>query len=404
MKENIPHVAFFGKRNVGKSSLINCLVKEEISIVSPIAGTTTDVVRKRLEIPGIGPCLFMDTAGYDEDNDLGFKRVERSKMALEQIDLAILLISDNSWDKFEDEWISFFEDKKIPFLIVFHKVDLKEPSLELWEKAKALSQREPLKTHQNLQDSHFFFQVLLKALPETCFEVRSLVGDLVHYGSFVVLITPVDIEAPQGRLILPQVQTIRSLLDEGCVSCVLRERELEVYSKMIGKDPDLVITDSQVFMKASSAFKEHIPLTSFSILLARYKGDFSNYVQGTPQIDSLKQGARILILESCSHHSGADDIGRVKIPRLLENYTGKKFNFEFVSGLHLPSMPWENYDFLIQCGGCMLTRRQIMQRTLTAVQKGVPISNYGMTIAYCLGIFERAVRPFVKIDSSLDLI
>jgi [FeFe] hydrogenase H-cluster maturation GTPase HydF len=394
-RDTKPHIGIFGRRNNGKSSLINALTGQETAIVSDIAGTTTDPVKKSIEIAGIGPAVVIDTAGIDDSGELGQKRILRSKDMLKLIDLAILVIAGNLFDEPEKELIADFKKQEIPFIIIHNKSDLEEAETDLLLVIRerysvpviGFSARYP----DNLNE---VIGAIRETMPETAYRKKPLVGDLISYGDVVLLITPIDIEAPEGRMILPQVQVIRDVLDHDGVVVLCKEREVDAFLKKMNPKPALVITDSQVFPKADAAVPKNIPLTSFSILLARQKGDFDNYLKGTPHIAKLKDGDRVLILESCSHHVSCDDIGRVKIPRWLSNFTGKKLEFTVVAGLDRIPGEMKEYAIVIQCGGCMITRKQIISRLKPAVDAGVPVTNYGMAIAYVHGIYNRAITPF----------
>ena len=382
--------------------MINALAGQEIAIVSGIAGTTTDPVRKSMEITGLGPVILVDTAGIDDVGELGTKRVARTLDALKTVDLAILVIADNQFDNTELELIEQFNEYIIPFFIVHNKSDIQALNKDL---AKSLSERfttDVLEFTCLNSDKEKLVSALRKYMPQSAYKTNTLVGDLIQYGDVVLLITPVDIEAPEGRLILPQVQVIRDVLDHDGVAVVVKEREVDAYIRKMSPKPSLVITDSQVFLKADAAIPKDIPLTSFSIVLARQKGDFVNYVKGTPAIGKLKDGDHVLILESCTHHVSCDDIGRVKIPRWLSNFTGKQLTYEVVSGLDRLPVNIRDYALVVQCGGCVITGKQLVSRLKPAIDAGVPVTNYGMAIAFSHGIFERAVAPFMKIINGED--
>lgn len=396
-RESKPHIGIYGRRNCGKSSLINALAGQDIAIVSEHAGTTTDPVKKSFEITGYGPVIFVDTAGIDDTGDLGLKRVDRTLKTLDTIDLALLVVSGNEWGSFETDLIMTFTDKDIPFIIIHSKSDIEKPSEEFIARITSFTGIDLIE-FSSLDKRNFdeLIRSIKKTIPEHSFKTPFLLGDLIKYGDIVILITPIDVEAPEGRLILPQVQAIRDILDNDAVAIVLKEREVDAFLKKTGIRPALAITDSQVFVKADAAIPADIPLTSFSIMLARFKGDFENYLKGTPRISDLRDGDRVLILESCSHHVSCDDIGRVKIPRWLSGFTGKKLNFDVIAGLDPLTRPVTDYSLVVQCGGCMLTRKQLYNRLHQAVKAGIPVTNYGMTIAYVQGIYKRAITPFVK--------
>ncbi|MFA5971559.1 MAG: [FeFe] hydrogenase H-cluster maturation GTPase HydF [Lentimicrobiaceae bacterium] len=396
-KEIRPHIGIFGKRNIGKSSLINVLAGQEVAIVSDVPGTTTDPVSKNMEIGGLGAVVLIDTAGIDDEGLLGEKRIARSREMIKNIDLAILLITENTIGEFENGLIGEFNKFDVPYFVVHNKSDLNQLSTET-----------VFQVENEFHTIVLEFSVLNKSsieplvdqmrifLPETAWKPGTLVGDLISYGDTVLLITPIDIEAPEGRLILPQVQVIRDVLDHDGVVVICKEREVDAYFKRMEPKPKLVITDSQVFLKADASIPPEIPLTSFSIILARQKGDFQHYLKGTPKIGELKDDDRILILESCSHHVSCDDIGRVKIPRWLSNFTGKKLEYEVVAGLNQIPRDIHDYALVVQCGGCMITRRQLVNRLKPAIDAGIPVTNYGMAIAYVHGIYNRAIKPFLN--------
>jgi len=395
-RDSKPHVGIFGRRNVGKSSLINALVGQDIAIVSDVAGTTTDPVKKSMEVHGLGPLIFIDTAGIDDIGDLGELRIKKSMAALKLIDLAILVISENRFEEHEVRLTEELDKLDVPFVIVHNKSDLTPVTPALREKVKSLTGREVAEYSAFYPGKYYpaLLKMLKEAMPPTALRSRGLIGDLVKPGDIVLLITPIDIEAPEGRLILPQVQVIRDILDNDCTAIVLKEREVDSFMRRTAIRPALAITDSQVFLKADASIPRDIPLTSFSIILARQKGDFSEYLRGTPKIGDLKEGDRVLLLESCTHNVSCDDIGRVKIPRWLTNFTGKKLEFDTVAGLDSFPRPVEEYALVIQCGGCMVTHRQLLNRLREPKKHDIAITNYGMAIAYVHGIFNRATEPF----------
>jgi [FeFe] hydrogenase H-cluster maturation GTPase HydF len=401
-KDAKPHIGIYGRRNYGKSSLINCLAGQDIAIVSDHSGTTTDPVKKSFEITGFGPVILVDTAGIDDSGDLGQKRVDRTVRTLDIIDLAMLIVTDNTWGNFEDDMVAKFRTQDIPFIIIHNKSDLQRPDTDFIKEVREKSGAE-LFEFSTVDKRNYgeLINLIRITIPEHSLKTPALLGDLISYGDIVILITPIDVEAPAGRLILPQVQAIRDILDNDAVAIVMKEKEVDAFLKKTGIKPALAITDSQVFVKADASIPPEIPLTSFSIMLARFKGDFENYLKGTPKISELKDGDRVLILESCTHHIACDDIGRTKIPRWITNFTGKKIEFDVVAGLDTLPRPVTDYALLIQCGGCMITRRQLHNRLQPAIKAGVPITNYGMAIAYVQGIYKRAIAPFVK-DTEAD--
>jgi len=390
-RDSKPHIGIYGRRNFGKSSLINCLAGQDIAIVSDHAGTTTDPVKKSFEITGFGPVIL------DDSGDLGQKRIDRTVRTLETIDLAMLIVTDNTWGSFEDDLISRFRRQDIPYIIIHNKSDLQQPNADFIKEVREKSGTEIFEFSAIDKRNYEELITLIKdTIPEHSYKTPALLGDLINYGDIVLLITPIDVEAPAGRLILPQVQAIRDILDNDAVAIVMKEGEVDAFLKKTSIKPALAITDSQVFVKADASIPPDIPLTSFSIMLARFKGDFENYLKGTPKISDLKDGDRVLILESCTHHVACDDIGRTKIPRWITNFTGKKIEFDVVAGLDTLPRPVTDYALLIQCGGCMITRRQLYNRLQPAVKAGIPVTNYGMAIAYVQGIYKRAIAPFVK--------
>lgn len=405
-RESKPHIGIYGRRNNGKSSLINSLAGQDIAIVSDHAGTTTDPVKKSFEITGFGPVILVDTAGIDDSGELGEKRIDRTLRTLDIIDLALLVVTNNSWGVFEDDLIAKFNGKDIPVIVIHSKSDIEAPSGDFSAKVLSKTGISPFEFSSKDKRNYEELITLIKdSIPEHSMKTPTLLGDLISYGDIVLLITPIDVEAPEGRLILPQVQAIRDILDNDAVAIVLKEREVDAFLKKTKIKPALAITDSQVFMKADASVPKDIPLTSFSIMLARFKGDFDNYLKGTPKISDLKDGDRVLLLESCTHHVSCDDIGRTKIPRWITGFTGKNIEYEIVAGLDLLPRPVTDYSLIIQCGGCMITRKQLHNRLQAAIKAGVPVTNYGMAIAYVQGIYNRAVEPFAKTkrDSSVYL-
>ncbi|MBU8892082.1 MAG: [FeFe] hydrogenase H-cluster maturation GTPase HydF [Bacteroidales bacterium] len=400
-KESKPHIGIYGRRNNGKSSLINKLAGQDIAIVSDFAGTTTDPVKKSFEITGFGPVILIDTAGIDDTGELGNKRIEKTLASIKIIDLAILVITENTFGDFEKMLIEKFKDSDTPFFIVHNKSDIQ--SLSDDSRTLIVSQTNAAITEFNTLKSEYpeeLIRLIKKTIPESSYKNPTLIGDLLSYGDIVLLITPIDIEAPAGRMILPQVQAIRDILDNDAVAIVLKEREVDAFLRKTKIMPALAITDSQIFTKADASVPRSIPLTSFSIILARLKGNFEDYLKGTPKIADLKNGDRILVLESCTHHVSCDDIGRIKIPRWLTNFTGKKLEYDVVTGLDKLQRNIKEYALVVQCGGCVITQKQLINRLKPAIEAGIPVTNYGMAIAYVQGIYERAIAPFIKSHSS----
>ncbi|MBP6872669.1 MAG: [FeFe] hydrogenase H-cluster maturation GTPase HydF [Bacteroidales bacterium] len=395
-RELKPHIGIFGRRNNGKSSLINALAGQDVAIVSAQPGTTTDPVRKSVEIFGIGPVILVDTAGIDDSGDLGELRIRKTLQVIKAIDLAIIVITDNSISQFENELIRQFGNYEVPYIFVHNKSDL----VELSEETRKIVQKEFTTditdfSTLNPANKEQLIGMIIRHMPETAYTSRSLLGGLLNRGDIVMLITPIDNEAPEGRMILPQVQAIRDVLDNDCINVVLKETEVEHFLKTTGIKPRLAITDSQMFGRIDKVIPRDIPLTGFSVLLARHKGPFDKYMEGTPKIDALKDGDRVLILESCTHQVNCDDIGRYKIPNWLSEYTGKKLEFDVVAGLDSFESDFSKYALIVQCGGCMITRKQVHSRLREAIEAGIPITNYGMAIAWTKGIYGRAIEPFV---------
>jgi [FeFe] hydrogenase H-cluster maturation GTPase HydF len=396
-RESKPHIGIYGRRNSGKSSLINSLAGQDIAIVSHHAGTTTDPVKKSFEITGFGPVILVDTAGIDDEGELGNKRVDRTVKTLEIVDLALLVVSANEWGRYEEDLVARFKELDIPYIIIHSKSDLEIPSAGYSERIRSVTGSAPVEySSVDRRNYETLVELIKETIPESSYNTPALLGDIIKHGDIVLLITPIDVEAPAGRLILPQVQAIRDILDNDAVAIVLKEREVDAFLKNTGIRPALAITDSQVFKKADASVPADIPLTSFSIMLARFKGDFESYLRGTPEISELRDGDRVLLLESCTHHVSCDDIGRVKIPRWITSFTGKTIIYDVVAGLDKLPRPVTDYALVVQCGGCMITRRQLHNRLHAAIKAGVPVTNYGMAIAYVQGIYSRAIAPFVK--------
>ena len=392
-KDLKPHIGIFGRRNCGKSSLINLLTGQDIAIVSDTAGTTTDPVKKSIEIFGVGPCVLIDTAGIDDVGTLGQQRVEKTMKVLEEIDCAVLVITENNFGDPEKRLIARMKELAVPFFVVHNKSD-QESLLAVVKAMIEQNYDTKVLNYSVVKDVDIapLIELLKQTIPESAYQKASLLGGIIQPNEVVVLVCPVDSEAPEGRLILPQVMAIRDVLDNECICVVLKETHLQQYLETMPK-PALIVTDSQVFGYVSKIVPQDIPLTSFSIVMARLRGDFDNYVKGTPYLSQLKDGDTVLLLESCTHHSTCEDIGRVKLPRMILKYTGKEIHFEYVAGLSPIANP-EKYAMVIQCGGCMSTRKQLLNRTNLFVNQGIPISNYGMALAYMNGIFGRVMEPF----------
>ena len=387
------HIGLFGRRNVGKSSLLNAITRQYVSIVSDVAGTTTDPVEKPMELLPLGPVLFIDTAGIDDVGALGTLRVQRTRQVFDRTDLGAIIAEAGSWGDFEEMLLSELKSRQIPLIVVFNKTDLGEPQAEIVDRLAAEKIR-MVKTAASLgKGIADLRQAFLDSAPADFINNPTILGDLVGPGEMAVLVVPVDKEAPKGRLILPQVQAIRDLIDSDAFCMIVKERELRAALDRLKRPPKLVVTDSQAFLKVAADTPRDIKLTSFSILFARFKGDLVEMVRSTLAIENLKPGDRILVAEACSHHPIAEDIGRVKIPRWLTQFVGGKLEFKTVQGHDFPE-DLSPYKLIIHCGSCMLNRREMLTRMLRCRQAGVPITNYGLVVAYSLGIFERALEPF----------
>ncbi|HUK99306.1 MAG TPA: [FeFe] hydrogenase H-cluster maturation GTPase HydF [Nitrospirota bacterium] len=387
------HIGLFGRRNVGKSSLLNALTRQQVSIVSDIAGTTTDPVEKPMELQPVGPVLFIDTAGIDDVGALGGLRVEKTRQVFDRTDIAILVSEPNVWGEYENLLADEISRRGVPLIVVINKYDLME--------AADITGRVPGQyravTIAVSAVTGFGLDLLRKTMrsqvPPECLQPPAILGDLVGAGEMAILVVPIDKEAPKGRLILPQVQSIRDLLDSDAFCMVVKERELRAAIACLKITPKLVVTDSQAFLKVAADVPRSIPLTSFSILFARYKGDLTKQVEGAMAIGRLKTGDRVLIAEACTHHPIGEDIGRVKIPRWLTQFVGGKIEFVHYQGHDFPEdLP--TYKLVIHCGACTMNRREMINRIHRCNERGVPITNYGLAIAFSLGIFERALEPF----------
>lgn len=387
------HIGVFGRTNVGKSSLLNKITNQEVSIVSDIAGTTTDVVEKSMELLPVGPVTFLDTAGLDDETELSVQRIEKTMKVVNRIDVAVVVCDFNGIGKLENDLIEKFKELKIPYLIVVNKCDLAPKSFHIDLKSE-LSNIIYTSVKKDEKIVFKFKEALVNLLPEDFVNSPKIVGDLVSAKSTVILVIPIDKEAPKGRIILPQVQTLRDLLDNNCLSYVVKESELKDALDNLKTPPALVVTDSQAFKKVSEIVPENVSLTSFSILFARLKGDLDEFVNGARAIENLKDGDMVLILESCTHHAIEDDIGRVKVPNLLRKKTGKNLVIHNYAGHDFPDI--KDYKLIIHCGACMTNRREILSRVLIANKNNVPITNYGVVISYCLGILPRAIKIFTE--------
>ena len=385
-------ITLLGNRNSGKSSLINALTNQEIAIVSEVPGTTTDPVAKRYELLPLGPVTFYDTAGLDDMGELGEKRIRAAYKVLFKTDMAIFVNDGSPFQENELKALQRLKEMKLPVLVIFNKSDLRKPhqnNIEFCQDNDLAWISVSATTKENITVAK---EKIIELAPFYLKEERPLVRDIVHSGDRVILVTPIDSSAPKGRLILPQVQVLRDLLDSGAVTTVVREFELNKALKALKSEPDLVITDSQVIQKVVTQLPPQVPLTTFSILFARYKGDLEALIKGCQKIDELKDGDRILIAEACSHHPQKDDIGRTKIPNWLKNYTQKDLNFDIAAGSDFPDN-LEDYALIIHCGACMLNQKEMNNRIREAERRGVPITNYGLAISKLHGYFERTIAP-----------
>ena len=381
---NRVHIGFFGCRNAGKSSVVNAVTGQELCIVSDTKGTTTDPVQKAMELLPLGPVVIIDTPGYDDEGELGMLRVRRTKQVLNKTDVAVLVVDAGVGIRsFDAELLALFEAKQIPYCLVYNKCDIAAAPPD--SNALQVSAATGAGIH-TLKET--IARLALKEGPEP-----QLVGDLIRPGDFVVLVTPIDESAPKGRLILPQQQVIRDILDHHALSAVVQDTELAQTLAKLGTKPAMVITDSQVFGKAAADTPQDIPLTSFSILMARYKGLLETAVQGAAAIHTLQDGDKVLISEGCTHHRQCEDIGTVKLPRMLQKVTGKTLDFHFSSGNSFPE-DLSDYKLVIHCGGCMLPGREILYRMKCAADQNVPITNYGIALAHLQGILERSISLF----------
>ncbi len=382
-------IGFFGKRNAGKSSIVNAITNQNLSVVSEIKGTTTDPVYKSMEILPIGPVTIIDTAGIDDEGELGKLRIEKTREVLNKIDIAVLIIdASKEITDIEKDLINIFENKNINYIIAYNKSDLIKEFKELRENEIYVS----AKNNKNIYELKELIASIYKENPNS----NKLVRDLVNPNDRVILVTPIDSAAPKGRLILPQQQVIRDLLEADAISIVIKETELKNTLHILKDKPKMVITDSQAFNKVSKETPEDIYLTSFSILFARYKGILEYAVKGVKKLNSLKDNDTILISEGCTHHRQCDDIGSVKLPKWIQEYTKKKLNFEFSSGGSFPAN-LSKYAMIVHCGSCMLKDREVIYRYKLAENQNIPISNYGITIAYINGILKRSIKIFPNI-------
>lgn len=380
------HIALFGRRNSGKSSLINALTGQDVALVSDTPGTTTDPVLKAMEIQGVGPCLFIDTPGYDDEGELGEMRMTRTLKAAEKTDIAILFCHPDM-DK-ELQWIQRLKEKNIPVILLLNKADILEDAASIASAIENKTGESPLiisaNTRQGMEDIR---RAIIRRLPED-FDAQSITGKLVSAGDLVLLVMPQDIQAPKGRLILPQAQTLRELLDKKCIAVSCTTDQMEVTLQALSRPPKLIITDSQVFKTVYERKPAESKLTSFSVLFAAYKGDIGYYTASAATIGTLKETSRVLIAEACTHAPLSEDIGRVKLPRMLRQKIGEGLQIDIVSGNDFPAN-LEKYDLIIQCGACMFNRKYVLSRIAQAKEQKVPMTNYGIAIAWLSGILDK---------------
>ncbi len=391
------HIGIFGRRNAGKSALLNLLTRQYVSIVSDVPGTTTDPVEKPMEMLPLGPILFIDTAGVDDEGALGAARVARTRQVLDRTDLALLVLDAGRWGTYEDQCVAEFRARQIPMVVICNKSDLTPPPPDLVARLEAEGIPWASAAAAKGQGLEAIRAVLIRCVPDEWLRPPPLIADLVPSGETVILVIPIDKEAPKGRLIQPQVLAIRELLDHGCLALTVRDTELRQALESLIHPPAMVVTDSQAFLRVAADTPANIAMTSFSILMARQKGDLGQFVEGALAIDDLRPGDRVLIAEACSHHPIADDIGREKIPRWLQRHVGGELNFTTVQGRDFPE-DLTRYRLVVHCGACMWTRREVLNRLVRCKAAGVPICNYGITIAYTLGLFERALQPFPEAE------
>ncbi len=392
-KSDRVHIGIFGRRNAGKSSIINAITSQNLAVVSKVKGTTTDPVQKAMELLPLGPVMIIDTPGIDDEGELGKMRVEKSYQVLNKTDIALLVVDGNEGlTECDTDLIEEIKKRKLPYLIILNKSDevcnRYDVENSIWVSAE---------TKENIWELK---ERISKLVPNENMTLK-IIGDLLDPEDIVVLVVPIDSAAPKGRLILPQQQTIRDVLEAGAISVVTRDTELPQTLKALGKKPKIVVTDSQAFGKVKNDVPEDILLTSFSILFARYKGDLPEQIKAVKAIDSLKDGDYVLISEGCSHHRQCDDIGTVKIPRWLKEHSGKKINYEFSSGTEFPR-DLSKYKAVIHCGGCTLNEKEMKHRIAIAKEQNVPITNYGIFIAYTQGILKRSLQAFPEIAKILD--
>ncbi len=391
------HIGIMGRMNVGKSSFMNMLAGQDVAIVSPQAGTTTDVVEKTMELLPLGPVVLLDTAGIDDVSVLGEARVARAKKAMQRMDLAVVVVTPGDWSDFEDDLVNAARGRNVPVLVVINKTDIQEPAtnfLALLDVKKLTwvsgSSTNPARAEDFRNE---FKERVRDLLPKLFTAPPALIGDLCPPGGMALLVVPIDLGAPKGRLIVPQVQALRDLLDNDAAALVVKDREYAATLKKLNKMPDIVVCDSQVVARVVADTPENVPLTTFSILFSRFKGDLAAQAAGAAALDNLKDGDKILIAEGCSHHPLEDDIGRIKIPRWLRQYSGRNITVDTTAGHDFPDN-LSDYKAIIHCGGCVMTKQEMSSRLATAKDKAVPMTNYGIAISALQGVLRRALSPF----------
>ncbi|HOW59763.1 MAG TPA: [FeFe] hydrogenase H-cluster maturation GTPase HydF [Candidatus Omnitrophota bacterium] len=390
-------IGIFGRTNVGKSSFLNMVAGQDVAITSPVPGTTTDVVEKTMELLPVGPVVFLDTGGLDDDSLLGTKRVERTRKVFDRADVSILIVEADKWTEYEEEVVCEAEKRKSPLILAINKSDLQLPSSDFLQKLRQRVSRIIICASTDLirRDAsvNLLKQYLLEVCPEDYLTAPALLGDIMPKGGLAVLIIPIDFEAPKGRIILPQVQAIRDALDHGSMTLVVKESEYKSALARLKAPPDLVVCDSQVVDRMVAETPAGVRCTTFSILFSRLKGDIAEMTRGAMSVGKLQKGDKVLISESCSHHAIEGDIGRIKIPNWLKKYLGHEIEIKIAAGRDFPE-DVQDYKLIIQCGSCMLTRRETLARIQKAKQKGVPITNYGLCISFLQGVLERVIEPF----------
>lgn len=394
------HIGFFGRRNAGKSSVVNAVTGQDLAVVSDVRGTTTDPVSKAMEILPLGPVVVIDTPGFDDEGSLGELRVKKTRQILGKTDIAVLVVDSTERMQASDmDLVRLFEDAKIPYILVLNKTDLASEDAAAFGVIGGTGPSAIVKTSALTGEGINELKEKLASLKPSN-EEGKLISDKINPGDLIILVVPIDKAAPKGRLILPQQQVIRDILDSGATALVLRESELEEALSKLGRKPDLVVTDSQVFEEVDKLVPSDVPLTSFSILMARYKGFLDSAIRGIAAIAGLKDGDKVLIAEGCTHHRQCGDIGTVKIPAWLEKYTGKSFVYETTSGAGFPE-DLSEYGLIIHCGGCMLNEREVLRRAKESNAQGVAITNYGILIAHVHGILKRSIEIFSEYSNLL---